>query len=381
LRWPPVASPTRTLVVAGSLAQGAERGGHCWFFGQWFLGLRRLGWEVFFLDYEDARSPLSDRDRRRVADVLSVFDMQDAYAILTPGGATAGRSRADALDVVRRSQGLVNVMGYLRDEAVLEAARVRIFLDIDPGYGQMWRELGLADVLAGHDAFVTIAANMGRPSCAIPDAGATWTTTRPPVVLTRWPATEGGTAFTTIATWRGPWGSLEYQGRTYGSRVHEFRKFATLPTRVEAACELALDIHADEARDLSLLRRGGWTLVEPLTTVADPGSYRRYIQRSRAEICVAKNMYVDTRGGWISDRSVCYLASGKPVLAQETGFSETLPSDAGLISFSTLDEAVAGVEEIEARYEHHSAAARKVAEEYFDSDLVLTDLLEKVGVA
>jgi hypothetical protein len=369
------------LVVAGSLAQGAQRGGHCWFFGQWFLGLRRLGWEVFFLDYEDAWSPLSERDRRRLADVLAVFDMQDSYAILTPGSATAGKSRGDALEVVRRSRGLVNVMGYVQDEAVLEAAPRRIFLDIDPGYGQMWRELGFADVLAGHDRFVTIAGNMGEPSCAVPDAGAVWTTTRPPVVLGHWPSTRGGRAFTTIATWRGPWGSLEYESRTYGSRVHEFRKFATLPSRVGAVCEVALDIHEDETGDLGLLRRGGWTLVDPLAAAADPAAYRRYIQRSRAEICVAKNMYVDTRGGWLSDRSVCYLASGKPVLAQDTGFSGTLPTGDGLIAFSTLDEAVAGVEEIEARYEHHAAAARDLAEEYFDSDLVLANLLEEVGVA
>jgi len=374
-------SEQRTVVVAGSLVQGAQRGGHCWFFGQWLIGLRRLGWDVFFIDYEDSTSPLSAHERRRLVDVLSAFDMQDSYALLAPDGATAGLSRADALEVVRRSRALVNVMGYVRDQAVLEAAPLRIFLDIDPGYGQMWRELGLADVLAGHDTFVTIAGNMGAPSCSVPAAGVTWTTTRPPVVLERWPATGGGDAFTTVATWRGPWGPLDFAGRTYGSRVHEFRKFATLPGRVGAACELALDIHEDETTDLTSLRRGGWTLVDPRAAVADPASYRRYIQRSRAEICVAKNMYVDTRSGWISDRSVCYLASGKPVLAQDTGFSETLPTGSGLIAFSTLDEAVAGVDAIEAEYEYHSVAARELAEEYFDSDLVLADLLEKIGVA
>jgi hypothetical protein len=200
-------------------------------------------------------------------------------------------------------------------------------------------------------------------------------------VLADWPETAGGHAFTTVATWRGPWGPLDYKGRRYGSRVHEFRKFATLPARAGAVCEIALDIHEDEIADLRLLRRGGWKLVDPLATAASPAAYRGYVQRSRAEICVAKNMYVDTQSGWVSDRSVCYLASGKPVLAQDTGFSETLPTGDGLIAFSTLDEAVAGVEEIEARYEHHSTAARRLAEEYFDSDLVLAQLLEQVGVA
>ena len=370
-----------TIVIAGSLLQSVRRGGHCWFLGQWLLGMRRLGWRVFFLDYEDGTTAVGQRDRLRLASVLAGFDMQDAYSVLTADGSTAGTSRAEALDVVRGSRGLVNVMGYLRDEAVLDAAPLRIFLDVDPGYGQMWRELGLADVLAGHDTFVTVAGNMGDPSCVLPDAGAAWTTTPPPVVLASWPATPGGDAFTTIATWRGPWGLVEYKGRTYGSRVHEFRKFATLPARAGTACELALDIHEDEVADLNLLRGGGWTLVDPRAAAADPDAYRRYIQQSRAEICVAKNMYVETRSGWISDRSVCYLASGKPVLAQDTGFTKTLPTGAGLIPFTTLDEAVAGVEEIETRYDFHSAAARDLASEYFDSDVVLARLLEQVGAA
>jgi hypothetical protein len=370
-----------TLVIAASLLQSIERGGHCWFLGQWLLGLRRLGWSVFFLDYEDETTSATERERLRLADVLRTFDVEDSYAVLTPDGSTAGSSRAEVLDVVRRSRGLLNVMGYVRDPAVLEAAPVRIFLDIDPGYGQMWRELGLADVLAGHEIFVTVAGNMGDPSCAVPDAGAAWTTTRPPVVLAEWPATPVGDAFTTIATWRGPWGPVEYKGRTYGSRVHEFRKFATLPTRAGATCELALDIHSDEVADISLLRRGGWTLVDPRVVAAHPNAYRRYIQRSRAEICVAKNMYVDTRSGWISDRSVCYLASGKPVLAQDTGFSKSVPTGLGLLAFRTLDEAVAGMEDIEAHYDLHSTAARNLAAEYFDSDVVLPALLEQVGVA
>jgi hypothetical protein len=370
-----------TVVIAASLLQSVGRGGHCWFLGQWLLGLRRLGWNVFFLDYEDETRTATEHERLHLADVLRIFDMQDSYAVLTPTGSSAGSSRADALDVVRRSRGLVNVMGYVRDPAVLEAAPVRIFLDIDPGYGQMWRELGLADVLAGHDTFVTVAGNMGNPSCTVPDAGASWTTVRPPVVLARWPAASGGEAFTTVATWRGPWGPVEYDGRTYGSRVHEFRKFATLPARAGAACELALDIHGDEATDLALLRRGGWTLVDPQAVAAHPDAYRQYIQRSRAEICVAKNMYVDTRCGWISDRSVCYLASGKPVLAQDTGFQGSVPTGTGLIPFRTLDDAVAGMQDIEARYDVHSAAARELASEYFDSDVVLPALLEETGVA
>jgi hypothetical protein len=375
------AAPRRLIVVAGALAQGSGRGGHCWVFGQWFLGLRRLGFDVFFVDYESPDAPLAPEDRRRLAQTLERFEMSDSYALLTPTGSSAGWSRAETLDVARRSELLVNVMGFVRDEELLAAAQRRVFLDIDPGYGQMWRELGLADVLAGHDDFVTIGENVGTEACDVPAAGVRWHTTRQPVVLTHWPRTRGGTAWTTVASWRGPWGPIEYRGHTYGSRVHEFRKFVDVASRVQARCELALDIHADEVRDLNLLREHGWSLVDPAAVAGTPDDYRRYVQASRAELCVAKAMYVHTRGGWFSDRSACYLASGKPVLAQDTGFGATLPTGEGLIAFSTPDEAVAGVEEIEGSYERHARAARELAEEYFDSGRVLGELLAKLEVA
>jgi hypothetical protein len=349
-------------------------------FGQWFLGLRDLGFDVFFIDYEDEGSLLHPDARRKLSSTLAGFGMAESYALLTPTGSTAGRSRADAIEAVREASLLINVMGFVRDDEVLAAAPRRVFLDIDPGYGQMWRELGLADVLAGHEAFVTIGENVGSTTSAVPSAGVRWHTTRQPVVLDEWPLTQSGTAWTSVATWRGPWGTLEYEGRTYGSRVHEFRKFAGVPKKVPIRFELALDIHADESRDLDLLRRGGWTLVDPAHVAGTPCDYRTFVQRSRAEFSVAKNMYVDTRGGWFSDRSACYLASGKPVLAQDTGFSEVLPTGEGLLAFSTPDEAVAGIEAIEGDYERHSRAARDIAEEYFDSDRVLGTLLADLEV-
>jgi hypothetical protein len=369
-----------TITIAGSLAQGSERGGHCWVFGQWLLGLRRLGWDVFFLDYEDEEAPLRPEDRERLARVLRGFGLQDGYALLAPAGRTSGRSRKDALAAVRDSAVLINVMGFLRDEEFLGAAARRVFLDIDPGYGQVWRELGLVDVLSGHDDFVTIGQNVGHPSCGVPDAGVSWITTLPPVVLDEWPPVVGGTDWTTVATWRGPWGPVTYGGQVLGSRVHEFRKFASLPVRVRPPYELALDIHLDESADLALLRANGWSLVDPTRAAGDPGAYRAYVQRSRAELCVAKNIYVEMRSGWFSDRSACYLASGKPVLAQDTGFTETLPAGEGLLAFSTMEDAIEAVGEIEGDYDRHAAAARRVAEEHFDSDRVLGELLSQLEV-
>ena len=368
------------LVLAGSLAQASSRGGHCWFFGQWLMGLRRLGWDVFFIDYEDDDAPLEAQDRRRLADVMRDFGFAESYALLTRSGSNGGRSRADAIEILRQSDALINVMGFLPDDELLAAAPRRVFLDIDPGYGQIWRELGLADILNGHDDFVTVGSNVGRTECGVPAVGVEWISTLPPVVLDEWPRRAGGTSWTTVATWRGPWGPVEYGGRVLGSRVHEFRKFATLPGRVKARCELALDIDISEHDDIELLRVNGWSLVEPSRVACDPNAYRAYIQRSRAELCIAKNIYVETRSGWFSDRSVCYLASGKPVLAQETGFTDALPAGEGLLAFVTPEEAAEGLRRVEDDYEHHAAAAREIAEEHLDSDRVLSVLLDRLSL-
>jgi hypothetical protein len=256
-----------------------------------------------------------------------------------------------------------------------------VFLDIDPGFGQMWRELGQADQFAGHDTFVTIAENIGRPDCEIPTCGLEWITTVQPVVLEHWPRrADGGAAFTSVGSWRGPYDPIEFAGKTYGLRAHEFRKFVELPRRSEETFEVALDIHPDDAKDIELLVYNGWALADPAEVVSDPSSYRAYVQASKAEFMVAKNMYVETCSGWFSDRSICYLASGRPVLAQDTGLDHLYPAGEGLLLFDSPDSAAAGVEEISGNYDRHARAARALAEERFDSDKVLRDLLAKLGV-
>lgn len=278
-----------------------------------------------------------------------------------------------------RAGAVLSVMGFHSEGAPADA-RPRIFLDVDPGYPQMWRMLGLADVLSGYDRFVTLAANIGQADCAIPDCGLGWIATPPPVALDHWTPGPSGHAFTTVATWRNPYGTVAYEGVSYGSRVHEFRKFMELPRLVDAQFELALDIEAAEVDDLRALERNGWRLVDPREVAATPDAYRDYVRASRAELCVAQNMYVATTSGWLSDRSVCYLAAGKPVLAQDTGFSRHYPVGEGLLAFATLEQAAAGVREIEANYELHSRAARALAEEHFDAGKVLGRLLERLEI-
>jgi hypothetical protein len=384
---------SHSLVIAGALAQKPKIAGHAWVLLQYLLGFKRLGWKTLFIDYLEPslcvdeaglNCPLEGSvNLRYVLDVVRSFGLEDDYVLIGPEGESLiGMPRSRLLERVRHSAFLLNIMGYLRDEEILGRVSRRIFLDIDPGFGQFWDELGLHRPFAGYDAYVTIGLNIGRTDCTIPTCGLDWIVTPQPVVLDWWPPSDvPGESFTTIASWRGAYGPVEFRGESYGLRVHQFRRFVDLPGLTGRSFELALAIHPSETRDLALLSDKGWPMVDPQIVAGDPLSYRSYIGRSLAEFSVAKDLYVRSCGGWISDRSLCYLASGKPVLAQETGFSRHYPTGEGLLAYSTLEEAVAGVEEIARRPDWHARAARALAEQYFDSDKVLGRLLQELGMA
>lgn len=382
-----------TIVLAGSLAQRPGIGGHTWVFLQYLLGFRRLGWEVLFLDRlepemcRDATGESCGLDDsinlRYFLDVMEQFGFGHSYALLyDEGRRVIGLSRQQLRDRVADAACLINVMGFITDHDILSRSQCRVFLDIDPGFGQMWLDLGLHNTFANHDAVVTIGENVGHPDCVIPTCGLDWITTPQPVVLEVWPQTEpSDPAFTTIATWRGAFGPIDYQGKTYGLRVHEFRKYASLPRRSGLPFTLALDIHPSEVKDLAMLEANRWTVMNPATVASTPAAYQQFIQRSAAEFMVAKSMYVDTGSGWLSDRTLCYLASGRPVVVQDTGLTSLYPTGNGLLTFSDLEEALQRVAEVRRNYAHHQAAARALAEEYFDSDIVLNRLLHRLGIA
>ena len=385
-------SPRRPerVVVAGSAAQNPSYGGHLWVFLQYLLGFRRLGHDVLLVDRlrpEMLNDPPAggalkrSHELRRLTSVLRRYHLSDSFIVLDHNGEPiAGITRREAIARTRTACALINISGFLDDAEILAAARRRVFLDLDPGFPQMWRELGLADVLAGHDVFATVAGRIGAGDCVIPTCGLRWIVTRPPVVLEQWPAMKAPAriGFATVGAWRGPTGPVEYGGETYGLRVHEFRALAELPTRTAASFEAALDIdHADRA-DAELLRDGGWGLVKPAPATADPASYRRFIRAHAAELMVAKQMYVRTRGGWFSDRSACFMASGRPVLATDTGLDGLYPTGRGLLTFTSPSGAIDGARAILADYTRHARAARSIAERYFDSDAVLTELLAAV---
>ncbi len=379
-----------TIVIGGSVAQKPHHGGHTWVFLQYLLGFRRLGWDVLLLDrLEPAMSrdaagrPCAPADSISYEFFRALLERFELTGVLLSGNETIGLSRPELLERVGRAALLLNVMGFIEDAEILGRAPRRVFLDIDPGFPQIWHAQGLAQMFDGHDDFVTIGENLGRPNCEIPTCGLSWITTPQPVVLDQWPVAPdpGDAPITSIASWRGAYGTLTWRGRTFGPRAHEFRRFVSLPRRCRETFELALDIDPGDHRDRELLEANGWGLSDPRTIAGDIDAYRAAIGRSRAEFMVAKNLYVATRGGWFSDRSICYLASGRPVLAQDTGLAGHYPAGEGLLLYSDLEGAVAAVDALGADYPSHARAARALAEEYFDSDRVLGRLLDELGVA
>jgi hypothetical protein len=369
-------------VVAGALANKPLNGGEAWVRLSWVLGLRRLGLDVFFVE---VLAPEADAEAgtRYFREVVEGFGLASASGLLRAGESIWGLSRPEIVEVAEAADLLVNISGNLRCPDVLRGIPRRAYVDLDPGFTQHWHAAGQDLGLEEHTIHFTVGEHIGTPSCPIPTGDIHWLPTRQPVLLDEWPASDMGEPgrFTTVASWRGSLGRVEWQGRSFGVKAHEFRKFLRLPELAPGAFEIALDIHPGDERDRSLLEGHGWTLTDPTLLARDPDSFRRYVNGSWAEFSVAQSIYVETRCGWFSDRTTRYLAAGKPALVQGTGFSDHLPVGEGLMAFESLDEAVAGAESIAADYGKHSRAARAIADEYFDSDKVLTRFLDQVGVA
>jgi hypothetical protein len=384
-----------TIVVSGALANRAGNGGGAWVRLSWVLGLKKLGCGVHFVEEIGRRhcvdaggSPCGLDESVNLAyfkKVVRQFGLAETASLIYEGGEQIhGLNRGELLDMAAGADLLVNISGHLASEPFFGRFRRKAYIDIDPGFAQMWHAAGNPGArLAGHDVYFTIGENIGKPGCTIPTCGITWRHTRQPVVLEDWPDQGAGAwgererGFTTVGSWRGAYGPVQHEGKTYGLKVHEFRRFLELPRRSGKEFEVALDIHPADDKDRKALLANGWRLVDPQAVAADADGFRRYVQGSGAEFSVAQGIYVDTNSGWFSDRTVRYLASGRPALVQETGFSRNLPSGEGLVAFCTLEEAVAGAEGIVRDYPRHCRAARALAETYFDSDQVLRRLLEE----
>jgi hypothetical protein len=370
-----MSSARPTVLVGAALAAQPGNGGHAWVILHWLLGLRRIGYDVHLLDRQP--EPCDHAGPAWLEAVLGPHGLTHSFT----GSGVGGEDRRRLVTLASESVGLLNVMGYIDDPDVLGAVPRRAFIDIDPGFGQFWFDLGLADVFAGHDAFATVGLHIGADDCRVPTCGREWITTPPPVVVDAWrgcvPPSRG---ITTVATWRGIYGPVVHAGHKYGLRVHEFRRFLGLAHRSALPLEPALRIDPADSADRAALEAHGWYLRDPSVVADTPTGFARFVAQSTAELCIAKQLYVDARTGWFSDRSACYLAAGRPVVAQDTGLAGHLPTGAGLLTFDSPDGAVAAMRSIDTDWETHSRAARQLAEEHLDAECVLPTLLARLGI-
>ncbi|MGN6189534.1 MAG: glycosyltransferase [Conexibacter sp.] len=385
-----------TLAVAGALANKHRHGGSVWVRLSWAEALRELGFEVLFVEQIAAADcvdavgrPADFADSANAATFRAATEAfgfaGDAALVCSDDGRVVGMTQDELLDRLDDAALLVNLSGHLRWRPALELLPRRVFVDLDPGYTQIWHASGGdAAGLEGHELHFTVGANVGTAGCDLPTSGIDWRPIRQPVVLDRWQTPSETcrefTSFTTVASWRGAYGQPVWEGRSYGLKVHEFRRYASLPSSTGLPFAAALDIHPADAHDAERLRAGGWKLLDP-ALVGDVEGFRRFVRRSGAEFSTAQGVYVETRSGWFSDRTVRYLASGRPALVQDTGFSEHLPVGEGLLAFSTPQEARDGAHAIVADYARHSSAARTIAERCFAPAPALAPLLDAAGLA
>jgi len=370
------------VIISGMVAGVPYHGGASWAVLQYLLGLRELGHDVMLVEPVDAGA-FGDRQSVGYFHALcEEFDMVDRAALLEAGGE---RTVGVPYETVRRFAAAadlhLNVAGMLRDEALVARIPVRAYLDLDPAFTQLWQEVEGIDMrLDGHTHFVTVGLAIARGEGTAPKCGRKWIPTLPPVVLSRWPVAGElhNDAFTTVANWRA-YGSIYHEGVHYGQKAHSIRAITDVANRAPRPVLAALAIHPDERHDLATLSATGWRLADPVACAGSPERYRRFVQGSRAELGVAKSGYVNSRCGWFSDRSACYLASGRPVVAEDTGFGADLPVGDGLLAFATVDEAAAAMEDVVDRYDEHRRSARELAEELLTSRVVLERLLERLG--
>ncbi len=272
--------------------------------------------------------------------------------------------------------------GVLAGNELTAGIAVRLYVDLDPGFTQLWHSTGVDVGLPGHTHFATVGQKIGRTGDAIPDCAVEWLHVLPPVCLDAWPVLPSPKSrrFTTVANWRS-YGSITHEGVFYGQKAHSFRAFAGLPLLTDTPLAVALSISPEEHADLRMLREGGWRVVDAARVASAPDAYQRFIQRSAGEIGIAKSGYTVRPTGWFSDRSAAYLASGRPVVAQDTGFAPFLPTGAGLLAFREPTEAAERIDEVRRDYARHALAARRIAEEHLDARRVLGRLLEDLGMA
>jgi hypothetical protein len=382
------------IVVTGLLGQYAF-GGVTWDYIQYLLGFRALGHDVWYLEdsgawpYDPVRQTVSDDCTYNVGylrGMMASFGFGDRWIYRNGAdGKFHGAGETTARDLIRNADLLVNVSsaGWLKDYDF--GVKHQMFIDGDPMFCQVGlldpKNAAYAERVRAHDSHFSFGLNLGAADCLAPDTGIRWKKTVQPIALDWWPAQadEGLDRFTTVMNWAS-YAPVEWQGKLYGQKDLEFDKFKQLPQRTPQHLEMAMGQGVGGKRPTEELRALGWIILEAGDVLPDHTSYHEFLRTSKAEWSVAKHGYVAARTGWFSCRTACYLALGRPAVVQETGWSDHLPAGDGLLAFSTLDEAVDAIADINDHYAEHQAAARALAEQYFDAKKVCGDLLVQAGI-
>jgi hypothetical protein len=386
---------SRRVVVVGTVASNPYAG-MAWMHMQITAGLRRLGHDVYYFEttstwpYDPIRNTNVNDSSYAVPylkQVAESFGLGErwAYRRSYSDKEWFGLSRAKAEELLAHADAVLSVAGATRfAEEELKVGRL-VYFGTDPGHDEIAFAKGDEDVRAlveEHDDFVTYGENIGSADCPIPPLPRLRSRTRQPVLLHLWqdgpPSKE---EFTTVGNWKQAGRDIDFEAETYHwSKHHEFLKFIDLPREISQPIELATGLINLCPKERDLLESKGWRLLDAHPFTTDPWPYRDYVRSSRGEFTVAKDLHIRLRSGWFSERSACYLAAGRPVITQETGFSSVLPIGEGLFAFNTMDEILAAFEAINSDYEKHSRAARAIAEEYFRAETVLRKVVDDLGL-
>jgi len=375
------------IVVSGLIAE-YPLGGVTWDYLQYPVGLARLGHDVFYIEdtgkwpYDpraDGTGKLADYNVRYLASVMDRFGLGGRWAYRFPWQSQwFGLPESARKEIIASADLIINISGCLANLQDYSGSARLVYIDSDPVFTQVKLARGEPYIrrhVGAHDVRFSFGEALGSD---IPNGGIKWLPTRQPILLDEWITDATPTRpYTTVMNWSS-YRPVEYQGRRFGQKDDEFMKFIDLPS---ALAPLRLELAMRTTGKLTnppvaLLKRKGWNIIDPNDVASDVDSYRSYIQSSRAEWGVAKNGYVVGKPGWFSCRSACYLAAGRPVIAQETGFSSVLPVGKGLFAYGSLEEAIDAVRTVEADYARHSHAARCIAKEFFDSGRVLARLID-----
>jgi hypothetical protein len=387
----------KKIVVIGFMGS-MPIAGVIWQHIHYIVGLRRLGHDVFYIE-DSARLPYNpetfevnnefDYAARLLTQLSGEFGFKNRWAFCARylrGQPTAGLSLLRIRELYRDADAILNICGAqeLNDD-LLVSDRI-LYIESDPGVEQIKIDKGVrstADYLWRHHALFTFGENVGTKTFPVPKHEFEWLPTRQPIVIDLWKTNRAppqAAVFTSVANWStSGLKDITWRGDKYlWSKSREFIRFVAAPKKSGEIFELATNIEDRSTR--WKFERNGWRLISPLQLSVDYWLYRDYIHRSKGEFTVAKDQYVRLNTGWFSDRSACYLAAGRPVIIQETGFTKNYGGKAGLLSFGSLGEIVDAVKTINADYAKHSRAARALAREVFEAGKVLKSLLDRAGI-